>query len=141
MPQSSIIGMLMEHAEPYRVIKSTQVGIMQHDVFTWEVEGKSFIPVEELTPDAKFVNATIRGWLMSMDLQERNQMVDALFKLLTYGNVERAADIFQPKNIRQYMKLISTDDDIRRILTGEFASLIDAAKNAAAPESQENAEA
>ena len=141
VPQSSIIGMLMEHAEPYRVIKSTQVGIMQHDVFTWEVEGKSFIPVEELTPDAKVVNATIRGWLMSMDLQERNQMVDALFKLLTYGNVERAADIFQPKNIRQYMKLISTDDDIRRILTGEFASLIDAAKNAAAPESQENAEA
>lgn len=136
VPQSSIIGMLMEHAEPYRVIKSTQVGIMQHDVFTWEVEGKSFIPVEELTPDAKFVNATIRGWLMSMDLQERNQMVDALFKLLTYGNVERAADIFQPKNIRQYMKLISTDDDIRRILTGEFASLIDAAKNAAATASE-----
>lgn len=132
VPQSSIIGMLMEHAEPYRVIKSTQVGIMQHDVFTWEVEGKAFIPVEELTPDAKFVNATIRGWLLSMNLQERNQMVDALFKLLTYGNVVRAADIFQPKNIRQYMKLISTDDDIRRILSGEFASLIDAAKNAAA---------
>lgn len=137
VPQSSIIGMLMEHAEPYRVIKSTQVGIMQHDVFTWEVEGKAFLPVEELTPDAKFVNATIRGWLMSMDLQERNQMVDALFKLLTYGNVERAADIFQPKNIRQYMKLISTDDDIRRILTGEFANLIDAAKNAATPEDAE----
>ena len=93
--------------------------------------------MEELTPDAKFVNATIRGWLMSMDLQERNQMVDALFKLLTYGNVERAADIFQPKNIRQYMKLISTDDDIRRILTGEFANLIDAAKNAATPEDAE----
>lgn len=134
VPQSSIIGMLMEHAEPYRVIKSTQVGILQHDVFTWEVEGKSFIPVEKLTPDAKFVNATIRGWLMSMDLQERNQMVDALFQLLSYGNVERAADIFQPKNIRQYMKLISTDDNIRRILTEEFASLIDAAKNAAAPQ-------
>lgn len=134
VPQSSIIGMLMEHAEPYRVIKSRQVGIMQHDVLTWEVEGKSFIPVEELTPDAKFVNATIRGWLMSMDLQQRNQMVDALFRLLTYGNVERAADIFQPKNIRQYMKLISTDDDIRRILSGEFASLMEAAKKAAAPE-------
>ena len=60
--------------------------------------------------------------------------MDALFQLLSYGNVERAADIFQPKNIRQYMKLISTDDNIRRILTEEFASLIDAAKNAAAPQ-------
>lgn len=141
VPQSSIIGMLMEHAEPYRVIRSTQVGIMQHDVFTWEVEGKHFLPVEELTPDARFVNATIRGWLMSMDLQERNQMVDALFQLLTYGNVERAADIFQPKNIRQYMKLISTDDDIRRILTGEFSGLVEAAKKAIAQEDTQKPDA
>lgn len=128
VPQSSIIGMLMEHAEPYRVIKSAQVGIMQHDVFTWAVEGKELLPEEKLTPDAVFVNATIRGWLLSMDMTQRNKMVDALFKLLTYGNVERAADIFQPKNVRQYMKLISTDEDIRRILSGEFANLLEAAK-------------
>lgn len=128
VPQSSIIGMLMEHAEPTLVIKSAQVGILQHDVFTWEVMGKELIPVEELTPDSKFVSATIRQWLLGMDLEARNQMVDALFKLLTYGNVERAADIFLPRNIRQYMKLITIDEDIRRILTGEFVNLLEAAK-------------
>lgn len=128
VPQSSIIGMLMEHAEPYRVIKSAQVGILQHDVFTWEVMGKELIGVEELTADAKFVSATIKQWLLGMDMEERNQMVDALFKLLTYGDVERAVDIFQPKNIRQYMKLIGTDEDIRRVLLEEFNNLIDAAK-------------
>lgn len=131
VPQSSIIGMLMEHAEPYRVIKSAQVGILQHDVFTWEVMGKELIGVEELTPDSKFVSATIKHWLLGMDLEARNQMVDALFKLLTYGDVERAADIFQPKNIRQYMKLIGTDENIRRILTVEFSNLIEAARRTA----------
>ena len=128
VPQSSIIGMLMEHAEPTQVIKSAQVGILQHDVFTWEVMGKELVSVEELTPDSKFVSATIKQWLLGMDLEARNQMVDALFKLLTYGNVERAADIFQPRNVRRYMKLISTDDDIRRILTGDFSNLLEAAK-------------
>ena len=128
VPQSSIIGMLMEHAEPYRVIKSAQVGILQHDVFTWEVMGKELVGVEELTADAKFFSATIKQWLLGMDLEERNQMVEALFKLLTYGDVERAVDIFQPKNIRQYMKLIGTDEDIRRVLLEEFNNLIDAAK-------------
>lgn len=128
VPQSSIIGMLMEHAEPYRVIKSVQVGILQHDVFTWEVMGRELIGAEELTPDSKFVNATIKQWLLGMDLEARNQMVDALFKLLTYGNVERAADIFLPKNIRQYMKLFGSDENIRRILTGEFVNLLEAAK-------------
>lgn len=133
VPQSSIIGLLMEHAEPYRVVKSTQMGgIMQHDVFSWEVAGKELIPVDKLTPDALFVNATIRGWLMSMDYEQRITMVESLFKLLSYGNVERASDIFQPKNIRQYMKLISTDENIRRILSGEFANLLEAAKKARA---------
>lgn len=128
VPQSSIIGMLMEHAEPTQVIKSAQVGILQHDVFTWAVVGKELVPVEELTPDSKFVSATIKQWLLGMDLEARNQMVDALFKLLTYGNVERAADIFQPKNVRQYMKRISTDEDIRRIISGEFVNLLEAAR-------------
>ena len=131
VPQSSIIGMLMEHAEPKQVIKSAQVGILQHDVFTWEVVGKELIGVEELTPDSKFVSATIKQWLLGMDLEARNQMVDALFKLLTYGNVERAADIFLPRNIRQYGKLISTDDNIRKILTEEFGNLIEAARKTA----------
>ena len=133
VPQSSIIGMLMEHGEPTQVIKSAQVGILQHDVFTWEVVGKELIPVETLTPDSKFVSATIKQWLMGMDLEERNQMVDALFKLLTYGNVERAADIFLPRNIRQYGKLISTDENIRKILTEEFGNLIEAARKTAKP--------
>lgn len=138
VPQSSIIGMLMEHGEPTMVIRSAQVGILQHDVFTWEVMGRELIPVEELTPDAKFVSATIKQWLLGMDLGERNQMVDALFKLLTYGNVERAADIFLPRNIRQYGKLISTDENIRKILTEEFGNLIEAArKTARLPETEE----
>lgn len=130
VPQSSIIGMLMEHAEPYRVIRSAQVGVLQHDVFSWEVVGKELTPVEEMTPDAKFISATIRQWLLGMDLEERNRMVEALFKLLTYGDVERAADIFQPKNLRQYMKLISTDEELRQILTGDFLGLVSAARKA-----------
>lgn len=138
VPQSSIIGMLMEHAEPTQVIKSAQVGILQHDVFTWEVMGKELIGVEELTPDARFVSAAIKQWLLGMDLEERNQMVDALFKLLTYGDVERAADIFLPRNIRQYGKLISSDENIRRILSEEFGNLLEAARKIAKPTPEES---
>ena len=128
VPQSSIIGMLMEHAEPYRVIKSAQVGILQHDVFTWEVMGKELIPVEELTLDSRFIHETIKNWLREMDMEERNEMVEALFTLLTYGNVEKAVDIFHPKNLRNYLKLFGSDENIRSVLTGEFENLLEAAK-------------
>ena len=43
IPQSSIIGRLMNHKEKYTIIESTQKGIMQHDLYSWQILGKEFI--------------------------------------------------------------------------------------------------
>lgn len=128
VPQSSIIGMLMEHEEPCTIVRSSQVTILQHDTFTWEVMGKELIPVEELTRDSQFVNATLKNWLREMDLEERNQFVEALFTLLSHGNVEKAVDIFHPRNLRNYLRLFGTNESIRTVLMGEFENLLEAAK-------------
>ena len=41
-------------------------------------------------------------------------------------------DIFQPKNIRAYVKTLSSDADMRHILSTEFQGLLEAAKKARA---------
>lgn len=128
VPQSSVIGMLLEHEEPYSVIRSKSVGVMQHDPYTWEVVGRSFIPVPEITPSSVFLDATIKTWYANMTDQERNQLVDILYQILSADGVEKAVDIFQPKNIRAYIKAISGDETIRRSLSAEFISLVNAAR-------------
>lgn len=128
VPQSSVIGMLLEHEEPYSVIRSKSVGVMQHDPYTWEVVGRSFIPVPEITQSSVFLDATIKTWYANMTDQERNQLVDVLYQVLSADGVEKAVDIFQPKNIRNYIKAISGDETIRRSLSTEFISLINAAR-------------
>ena len=55
-------------------------------------------------------------------------MVDVMFTLLGTGGVDNALEIFHPKNIRNYLKTLSSDDNIRRILSEEFQNLIEAAK-------------
>ena len=45
VPQSSVIGMLLEHEEPYAVVESKQVGLMQHDATSWEVFRNHFVYV------------------------------------------------------------------------------------------------
>ena len=42
IPQESIIGRILEHEEDYIVVKSNQKGIMQHDIYSWEV-GPTFL--------------------------------------------------------------------------------------------------
>ncbi|MCI7019965.1 MAG: DUF2974 domain-containing protein [Clostridiales bacterium] len=132
IPQSSVIGMLLEHEEPFIVIRSRSVGLMQHDPYSWEVEGPDFLPVQEVTESSQFLDATIKNWFSGMTNMERNQLVEVLYNLLTTGEVENATDIFQPKNIRAYVKTLTSDADMRHILSTEFQGLLEAAKKARA---------
>ena len=128
IPQSSVIGMLLEHEEPYTVIRSKTVGLLQHDPYSWEVLGREFVKVQEITEGSQFVDATIKDWFAGMSNQERSQLVDVMFTLLGTGGIENALDIFQPRNIRTYIKTLSSDENIRRVLSAEFQSLIEAAR-------------
>lgn len=128
VPQSSVIGMLLEHEEPYAVIHSESVGVLQHDLYTWDVLGKEFQTVEQITGTSRFLDATIKAWFASMTNQERNQLVDVMFTLLESGGAENVRTLANPRNIRSYIKTVSSDEHLRRVLSTEFQSLIEAAK-------------
>ena len=128
IPQSSVIGMLLEHEEPYTVIRSKSVGLLQHDLYTWNVLGKSFIPMEEITENSQFIDATLKTWFAEMTNQEREQLVDVMYALLGSGGVENIYDLLHPKNIRTYLKTLSSDVHLRKVLSTEFAGLMEAAR-------------
>ena len=128
IPQSSVIGMLLEHREPYTVVKSKQMGLLQHDFYSWLLEGPEFVPMEEVTDQSKFLDLTIKEWLNGMTIEERNEIVDTVFDLLSIGNVSSVFDLIHPKNVRTYLKTLTTNGELRRILSEEFMSLIEAAR-------------
>ena len=128
VPQSSIIGMLLEHEEPYTVIRSKSIGLLQHDLYTWDVLGKNFIPVEEITGGSQFVDLTIKTWFSEMTNADREQLVDVMFALLGSGGADNIYDLLHPKNIRTYIKTLSSDMNLRRVLSTEFTGLIEAAR-------------
>lgn len=128
IPQSSVIGLLLEHEEPYTVVKSKQIGLLQHDPYSWVLRGPEFVPMEEITDDSRFLDMTIKNWLADMSIQERNEIVDTVFDLLTIENASSVFDLIHPKHIRSYLKALSTDGKIRRRLTEEIFALIEAAR-------------
>ena len=130
IPQSSVIGMLLEHEEPYTVIRSDQVSLLQHDFYSWRLQTKAFIRMEAITEDSRFLDLTIKNWIAEMSPQERNLLVDALFGLLESGEVSNAMDIFHPKNIRHYLKALSANGNMRKLFSDELRSLVAAARKA-----------
>ena len=128
IPESSVIGMLLEHEEPYTVVKSRTVSLLQHDPYTWEIMGKGFTTVEEISEDSRFLDAAIKAWFSDMTNQERSRLVDVMFTLLGTGGVENALDIFHPRNTLNYLKALSADDNLRKVLSEEFQGFVEAAR-------------
>lgn len=95
IPQSSVVGMLLEHEEDYSVVKSCQQGLFQHDGFSWEVLGPGFVHLEELTAEGRTNAAAIRAFLADLDDEQRRQFVDALFDILGSTNARTLTQLEQ----------------------------------------------
>lgn len=127
VPQSSVIGMLLEHEESYTIIKSKNIGLLQHDPYSWEILGRDFIPMEEITAHSRFFNQTVKRWLADMSLKQRNEIVDTVFNLLGSGDAQSLFDIVQPKNMKNYLRILTTDAQMRKTLSKELMNLLEAA--------------
>lgn len=129
VPESSVIGMLLEHREAYTVVKSRQISIMQHEPSSWEVLGADFVTTEEVSEDSQLLNQTIKTWLAGMSKEDRNAFVDTVYDLLSAGGgIESATDILHPRNVRTYFRILSEDDETRRLISGELINLIRTAR-------------
>ena len=130
VPQSSVVGLLLERDEPHTVVRSRQIGLLQHDPYSWEVEGGSFVQAEEVTPGSRMADQAIKGWLAGLSPQERSQFVDALFQLLSAGEASTTADLLQPRSLQAALRSLADDrDGTRRTLAG---GLVQLARSAAA---------
>ena len=93
VPQSSIVGMFLEHGSDYTVIKSSQSGIMQHDLYSWDVMYDNLIYIDKITISSQYVNRTIREWLGSLDNKHRRQFIDAVYQILNTTGAQTIYDI------------------------------------------------
>ena len=93
IPQDSIFGMLLNHEEKYTVVQSTEKGVMEHDVYSWQVIGKNFIMLKEITNGSKFIDKTIKNWLKNLDLKTREQVIDIVFEIINSTEAKTISDL------------------------------------------------
>lgn len=82
VPQSSVVGMLLEHEEEYLVTKSSQSGIMQHDPLSWEVLGSRFVYLDDVKKKSRILDKTFKNWIYEMTEEQREEFVMILFHVL-----------------------------------------------------------
>lgn len=127
IPESSIVGVLLEHCEDYTVIASTAKSIMQHEALSWCTERNRFIHLEERSTMGRRSDDVLRDWIGSMTPQERKDFTDAFFEILSMGGKARTLDDVQEMGLSGAVALVKeyagADEKTRRILVETFKRL------------------
>jgi len=93
VPESSIIGLLLEHEEEYLIVKSQMVSILQHDAVFWKVQGNHFVYTDELSATSAAFDKTFYRWIKAVTPEERKEFINAVFTVLESTGVEHFTEI------------------------------------------------
>lgn len=88
LPRSSLVGMIFERDMRYEVVESTALGLMQHDPYTWQVEGRHFVKANDIYERSKFVNRALNEWILSLDEEKLRAFVDTLYQVFSASEAE-----------------------------------------------------
>lgn len=119
--------MLLEHAVEPIVIQSDQKGVMQHDAFSWEVMGPSFVQCEKISNFAIGMDKSIKDWLAQVPDEQRKQVIDDLFAVLEATEAATLTELQDGglKNVRTVMKEIEEmDSDSKGVLQDLLKELV-----------------
>ena len=124
VPQSSLIGILLWHAEPFIVVKSDAGGLFQHNPYSWQVMGGRFITLSERTRESRLAEETIKNWLSGLDTQERKRVIDGVYGVLSVSDGRNVGDLFEGKNVRAILRAVSSmDEETRDVIVDSFKRL------------------
>ena len=126
IPQTSIIGRLLEHKEKVTIVKSTQTGIMQHDLYTWQVMGDKFIRTKK-TSSSDFIDNTITKWLKEVSPKQREEFFDTLFEVFNSTNAKTLNELSSKwfKNAATIIKTYNNlNPETKKMMTKTLSTLL-----------------
>ena len=124
VPQSSLIGILLWHAEPFIVVKSDAGGLFQHNPYSWQVLGGRFILLPERTRESRLAEDTIKNWLSTLDTMERRRVIDGVYGVLSASDGRNVSDLFEGRNVRAILRAVSSmDEETKDIIVDSFKRL------------------
>lgn len=131
IPQSSVVGMLLEHEDDYQIVSSRQVGFLQHDLYTWNIETTDFTYLSDVTRSCRFLDGTLRYWIGQLDSEQRGQFIDAIYSVFMSTDVHTIREFTDNwlKNALTVVKsLKNLEQPTRSMVSHTLASLLTSVK-------------
>lgn len=93
IPEYSIIGTLLEHEKQPIIVASTSRGLLQHDGFSWEVQGPGLVRRDSLNKTALRFIEILHKWIDGMDTEQKRLLIEDLFATLQASGYENLSEV------------------------------------------------
>lgn len=93
IPQSSVVGRLLEHGETCRIVKSRQIGILQHDIYSWEIAGSQFVYLNKTDGGSVLIDRLLKSWILDLGKERQKQVVDLIYSILGGTNAKTTQEL------------------------------------------------
>ena len=106
IPQESMIGRIHEHVEGFQVVESTENGIMQHDVYSWQLGPTWMSMLDKADDTSEITYRAIQNFLTNTSPEQRKDYVDRMFDLLMSSDANSFSEVFQnlPKKLDEVLR-------------------------------------
>ena len=117
IPQDSVVGRLLNHKEKTTISLSTEKGILQHDIFSWQVLKDDMLKSEKNTDNSEVIDKTLTDWLEVTTADQRKIVIDSAFEILystdavSFGDITKNLPTSIPKILKRYGQLSKEDKD------------------------------
>ena len=125
VPQSSVVGMCFEKTTNYKIIKSNSVGVLQHNPFTWGIDGNKLTVLKDSTFDSKAFKTGINALINTLSEEELKLFVDTLYGVVEATKAD-TAELFLKnlsKNTKIVFEAINKFNDEQKNLMGKVVKI------------------
>ena len=121
LPKSSIIGCIFSNDSLIKIIDSFQFGILEHDLFSWKVEGSELVFSDTLNQSTQNLVKQVNDYLNHMPKETKKMIINLVYDLLLVFKIENIDDFLLkitdlPSFLKKYNLGIEHMDIVLKVL-------------------------
>ena len=97
VPETSVVGMLLNTGIEYKVVQNSGSGFMQHLAYNWETGPLELPAADGLSRSGEVINKAISGFLEEFSDEDRRAFTDAVFGVLSAPEKDTFREILKGK--------------------------------------------
>ena len=119
IPHSSLVGMLLENHENYKVVESSTFGVLQHNPYSWLFDGDCFKVVDDVYKGTKIMNQSMNQWILHLNDEQLTIFINTFFSVIEGTDVKTTIEVtldWKKSMLGILAAMKNVDEDTRNII-------------------------